>query len=539
MTFQASTRLLTALLVLASILFFVNLGASSIWDANEAFYVETPREMIERGDLVVPYFNYEPRVNKPVLSYWMVGGLYAVLGESVAVQRVGIAVGGLVIVACAFCLACLIWQSRTAGLVAAIGLAVDPRFVMFSRRIFIDVWTSAFMALTLTFFVASERLPARRRLFLTLMYVSVALGVLTKGPVAAGLPALAFASYLAINRELGRTKEMMILPGLLIVLTIVVPWYVALYLRDGWTHITSFFIGENIGRYTQGIGYQPSRGVGFYLPVIFADGFPLSVFLIPAAVLFRRSREARLLWSWVFVIVLFFSFSHDKQDLYILPILPAVAALAAGALIHAPVGLGLVRATSIALGLVLTLAGGVVLYVVGDGEGPYALAGALTVGWLALAAGSTATALALKRRALAAVTAASIGLTAVNWTVVMRVLPDLERLKPVPTLVETLRPRLASGDVLSTYGVALPSMVYYLRRHVNVHYAPEPFIADAVGSTRMFGVLFESDFAGLRDRVSSGTCVVGRVPAFEVKLRHVLARTPPRNLVLITNDCRF
>jgi hypothetical protein len=82
-------------------------------------------------------------------------------------------------------------------------------------------------------------------------------------------------------------------------------------------------------------------------------------------------------------------------------------------------------------------------------------------------------------------------------------------------------------------------MVYYLRRHVNVYYAPEPFLADALGSTRMFGVLFESDFADMGDRLSSRTCVLARMPAFEVKLRQVLARTPPRNLVLITNDCRF
>ena len=74
-------------------LFFVDLGGSSIWDANEAFYVETPREMIERGDFVVPFFNYEPRLNKPVLSYWIVAGLYQTFGVSVAVQRVGIAIG--------------------------------------------------------------------------------------------------------------------------------------------------------------------------------------------------------------------------------------------------------------------------------------------------------------------------------------------------------------------------------------------------------------------------------------------------------------
>ncbi len=56
--------------------YFVGLGDSAIWDANEAFYVETPREMIERGDYIGPTFNYQPRLNKPVLSYWIVAGFY-------------------------------------------------------------------------------------------------------------------------------------------------------------------------------------------------------------------------------------------------------------------------------------------------------------------------------------------------------------------------------------------------------------------------------------------------------------------------------
>ena len=60
--------------------------------------------------------------------------------------------------------------------------------MMFGRRIFIDIYISMFMALTLLFFALAERYPDRRRLFLLLMYASVGLGVLTKGPVAAALP---------------------------------------------------------------------------------------------------------------------------------------------------------------------------------------------------------------------------------------------------------------------------------------------------------------------------------------------------------------
>ena len=82
------------LLAAAVIPYFVKLGDASIWDANEAFYVETPREMIESGDYVNPSFNYEPRFNKPVLSYWIVAGLYQVFGVSVGVRARGDRRGG-------------------------------------------------------------------------------------------------------------------------------------------------------------------------------------------------------------------------------------------------------------------------------------------------------------------------------------------------------------------------------------------------------------------------------------------------------------
>src|SRR6478735_6206468 len=89
---------LAALLAAAVVPYFVGLGDSAIWDANEAFYVETPREMMERGDYVFPTFNYEPRLNKPVLSYWIVGAFYQVFGISVGVQRLPIALGAIVMI---------------------------------------------------------------------------------------------------------------------------------------------------------------------------------------------------------------------------------------------------------------------------------------------------------------------------------------------------------------------------------------------------------------------------------------------------------
>jgi 4-amino-4-deoxy-L-arabinose transferase-like glycosyltransferase len=147
--------------------------------------------------------------------------------------------------------------------------------LMLGRRIFIDIWITAFMSLTLVFFALSERFPERRRLFLILMYVAAGLGMLTKGPVAIVLPGLAFLLYLLVQRELRRAGEMMLPLGALIVLLIVVPWYAALYHAHGWEYIRSFIVSENLERYTSGYGVYQDRSPWFYVPVVLGDSFPL------------------------------------------------------------------------------------------------------------------------------------------------------------------------------------------------------------------------------------------------------------------------
>ena len=544
-----SLRLILPLLLVAAVIpYFIDLGGSSIWDANEAYYVETPREMMERGDYVFPMFNYEPRLNKPVLSYWMVAGLYKLFGVSVGVQRFGIAIGGMILIAIAFVLAQNLEQRTAksepraaAALFAAAGLAADPRLVMFARRIFIDIWISAFMALTLMFFALSERYPGRRRLFLVLMYASVGLGVLTKGPVAAALPGLVFALYLLAHRELRRAREMMIPLGILIVLAIVVPWYYALYLRDGWTYIVSFLLGENIGRFTSGIGQVTPRPWWFYGPVVLGDGFPFSLFLVVAAVLwFRNGRHDRiqtLLWLWILTIVLFFSFSHDKQDLYVFPIVPAVAALGATALVRWREIPRTATITTVLVALLFAALGAGILYLLGGAGSVYAIDGITPAGAIVVISGLAAAALAMTRRVPDAVTVLLAALIVFNWVFVLRVLPSFERYKPVPPLSDFLRDRLQPDDRIAHFNVALPSMVYYLRHHVEPHYSAEGFVHAMRSPERVYGVVSARDYEGMRTSLEGRACVLHRVPTFDVKLKNIIAREPLPELLLLTNRC--
>lgn len=578
-TVARSPRLLLVLLALAVCPYFVDLGGSSIWDANEAFYVETPREMIERGDYVSPTFNYEPRLNKPVLSYWIVAASYHLFGVSVWAQRLPIAIGAVVMIATAFVLAWAATPQRRAhaaggpdapdpgalrwraALWAAIGLAITPRLLMFARRIFIDIYISMFLGLTLLFFALAERYPERRRLFLLLMYVAAGLGVLTKGPIAVALPGLVFLGYLLVHREPARIRSMMIPAGLVIVTVLVAPYYVALYARHGWEPIITFLVGENVARYTDGVGVDARRPVWFYLPVVLSDSFPWSAFLFAAAAgwLGRRrasratipaaARETRvgeafpdrprrvqtLLWLWILGIVLFFTASAAKQDLYIFPIVPAVAALAGVAIVCGPEN-G-VRWTIGAVGAATIAAGAGVTYLVGSPAGQYMLAGARMMGIAAMLGGAAAVGAAWARRLRPGLLAVGATFVLLDWIFVVRVLPDFERFKPVPGFARTLEPRLRPGDVVLTYDEALPSLVYYLRRHVEPYFEPEPLVAHFQSGQAVYAVLSANNYRDLATAFGTRTCILDRRPTFDVKLRNMLAQEPPPELLLISNRC--
>jgi 4-amino-4-deoxy-L-arabinose transferase-like glycosyltransferase len=546
------------LLFLALCPYFIDLGGSSIWDANEAFYVETPREMMERGDYINPTFNYEPRVNKPVLSYWIVAGFYHLFGVSVQVQRVPIAIAAMILIATAFFLARAASPSEVsteAGGWAALGLAVSPRLVMFARRIFIDMYITMFMGLTLLFFALAERYPGRRRLFLVLMYVSVGLGMLTKGPIAALLPALTFGAYLAFHRELGRIREMLIPAGIAIIAAIVVPWYAALYRHAGWGPINSFLLGENLARYTEGLGVGADRGPWWYLPVLFSDSFPWSILLIVAAAAWFRDRRGALaadpairirtlLWIWILGIVGFFSMSAGKQDLYVFPIVPAVVALGGVAIARAlhidstgSASPG-IRVSTAVIGVLLVLMGAAVLALFQTSTAVYTLDGTAFAGAVAIAAGMSALLLASGKRVSAGLAVIAAALVVVNWVFVLRVLPSFEAYKPSPRFAATLAARAGPDDAIITYNVALPSLVYYLRRHTEVFYDHGPALERLHSNRRVFLILPGHDYETIiKPAAKVQTCLVESLPTFEVKLKNFFSPQQRPELLLITNRC--
>jgi 4-amino-4-deoxy-L-arabinose transferase-like glycosyltransferase len=549
MRVSVENRPVPLLLFAAVPVFFLWLGANSIWDANEAFYVETPRQMVLSGDYINPSFNDAGRFNKPVLSYWVVAALYQLFGISIAVERLGIAVGALGIALAAFLIGRAL-RSPRAGMLAALFVVTAPRFVFWSRRIFIDIYITLFMALTLAFFVMAERYPQHRRRFLLLTYAAIGLGVLTKGPVAIVLPAAVLVAWLAAERRLGDVRRLMIVPGLAVVAAIVAPWYIALYVQHGWEHIVSFFVGENIGRFTSAM-VPEGRGLGFYVPVLLTDLFPWAPFVVvplvaigvsqwrrPASPDSASDRIRRLLWWWIVVIVGAFSLSETKQDLYIFPVVPAVAVLVADAFVSSARSdrRGVLGWMLVAVGTLTMLSSFVVFRLFGPAGGAWQLAGAGTGAVLLGITGSAVAVLELTRRRAAAIATLAAGFILFNYLFVAVVAPDLERFKPVPAAAATYRERASPGARLAQFEQSLPSLVFYAGRPVEDLPTLDAAAEALAGEAEVWLLVPERHGAVLRERAPS-SCVALRHPIFDLTPRQVMEGRPPSAVELLTNRC--
>src|SRR5262245_27821211 len=79
---RRAARVALGLLLLGGALYLPRLGASGLWDPWEPRYAQSAREMAAAHDWLVPHYREDPRLNRPPLTYWLIGAAQAALGVS-------------------------------------------------------------------------------------------------------------------------------------------------------------------------------------------------------------------------------------------------------------------------------------------------------------------------------------------------------------------------------------------------------------------------------------------------------------------------
>lgn len=178
-----------------------------------------------------------------------------------------------------------------------------------------------------------------RTCYLAVFYVMVAQSTYAKGLLGFLLPGFILFTYLLGSGTMARLVPRLEIPrGVLLFLSVGLPWYMAMFAKHGWAYYNRFFIHDHFKRLASGVHQVDSGNFEHYIKWLGIGLFPWVAFA-PLAIAWLikqrhdapdRTRQARLFVTlWFVCAFTLFTLSSTKFHHYIFPALPAIAILIA------------------------------------------------------------------------------------------------------------------------------------------------------------------------------------------------------------------
>jgi len=319
---------ISAVVILAGVVCFCHLGAYGLWEPDEARYAEIAREMLVLHDFVTPHLNYVPYVEKPPLLYWLTALAMRLCGIDEFAARLTSAAAAMIGIGAVYFFARRVFGARQ-GILAAAILATSALYALMAQVLITDMLLTATLSVALFAFYLQWSSGGA---WWWLMYVAMALGALTKGPIAIALPTLACGIFLFTEGQWrGAIRRFHVMPGLGVIALVAAPWFVAITIRQP-DFFAFYFIGEHLQRFFQS-SYSHGQPLYYYVPVILGGMLPWSLLVpfIPWRSLQPDPGRRFCLIAAATIFVLF-SMASAKLIPYILPAMPFVAIVIANGL---------------------------------------------------------------------------------------------------------------------------------------------------------------------------------------------------------------
>jgi len=340
-------RAVAFLILCALVLFLPGFFNIPPIDRDEARFAQATKQMVETGDFVDIRFQDEVRYKKPVGVYWLQAAAVET-ASAMGLPRAPVR----------------IWLYRVPSLIGAMGAvlltywAALP-FVTRRGAIFAGLMlcssvllgaearlakTDAMLLLTVV-----AAMGALGRVYLSwqrgedpvrppwsspaIFWTALAAGILLKGPLILMFVVLTIGSLAILDRSAVWFWRLRPVWGLIWMLVLVLPWFVAIFWRAGDTFFADSLGGDMLSK----LGAQESHGAppGVYLLLFWATfwpGAPLAGMAAPAVWRARREPGAQYLLAWLVPSWIVFELVLTKLPHYVLPLYPAIAILTVGAL---------------------------------------------------------------------------------------------------------------------------------------------------------------------------------------------------------------
>ncbi len=298
--------------------FFWALGALPLFDLDEGAFTEATREMLASGVYSATYLDGEPRYDKPILFYWLQAASIKLLGFNEWAFRLPSVIMASFWVWALFAFAREFLGARR-GQIAVLFMVNSVWVALIARSAIADATLNLFLSLAM--FDMWRYFSYRKSKHLWRVYFWMALGTLTKGPIAVFVPLATSLSYILLNRQVAQYYKVYFNPvGWLIYLATVAPWLFAVYLQQGSGFFEGFIVEHNLKRFSD--TRENHGGSLFYyvaaLPFILLPLSGLIFCALRRLKTFWQTPLCRFLLLWFSVIFVVFSFSKTQLPHYIL-----------------------------------------------------------------------------------------------------------------------------------------------------------------------------------------------------------------------------
>ncbi len=312
--------------------YLIPLNGRLLWQPDETRYAEISRDMLQRGDWVVPYFLDIRYFEKPVAGYWINSISQWIFGDSNFAVRFGSVFSIMLSAFLLYRLAMMMWQCRQTAFISC--LIYISMFIVFSVGTYsvldpmFSLWVTAGIVCC---FWALKASSTRERVFAWLVLgITCGMAFMTKGFLALVLPVISMIPVTIYQKrflEMLRFGPIAIIGAVLISL----PWVIAVAVRepDYWHY---FFWIEHIQRFASE-NAQHASPFWFYLPIVILGVIPW-LGLLPGTLFTgwkakKNHPEMFFLLCWFCIPLIFFSISRGKLLTYILPCMGPLALMMA------------------------------------------------------------------------------------------------------------------------------------------------------------------------------------------------------------------
>ncbi|HYS03853.1 MAG TPA: glycosyltransferase family 39 protein [Candidatus Dormibacteraeota bacterium] len=554
-----------------ALLLLLGFSPWGLWERDEGRYADVAREMLARRDFITPRIDGAVFLDKPPLVYWITATSMAVWGLDETGARCGQILFAAGILLVTRRIGILLFERRRANL-ALLVLASSLGFFIASHVLTLDLGLAFFVCLTLLFYLKGHRGGTGGRRAYLGMFAAAAGGVLVKGPIGAVLPALTIGSFLTLRQEWRRARELPWVPGVLLFVAIVIPWFAAVSIANPG-FLSYFLVHEHLQRFATPV--HRHQGAWYYYLAIAAAGLLPWTLYLPLHLMRRGARppggawgtlkqEApAFLWSWAIPGLLFFSAAQSKLPLYILPLFPAAALLVATAL-DGERGAASSRAVFFWPSLLLV----VIAVSAAALRHRHASWEILVVGGLAAPLCIVVTGLALgglllgSRLARAGRQLAGLGVLALLWMIAcetaLTVVGRVNYLNETKHFAEIARREMRPGETIYAYQTYLRGLPFYLRRTVGLispHsddlrfgrlYGHDPdtfpdeasFLGEVSGDRRTFVVVRRDDLQALQKLAARPLYILARSQSNDL-VSNRLGAERSRDLAALLNRTGF